>query len=119
MKPNRNVFPNKTHQIVIFFFLLSSATAFLAPVPASSRVHVQLSESSDAAAEDPFLDDSVRQTFSFWSKLMVIGDASPNICRYPSQTSILQRHDDTGGWQNLSTTRTVQPPVVELLDAPS
>jgi hypothetical protein len=58
----------------------------------------------------------VVQQFSFWAKLMVVGDASPDICRYPSQTSILTRHDHTGGWKNLSTTPTAQPPIVELMD---
>jgi hypothetical protein len=46
----------------------------------------------------------VTQVFSFWAKLMVIGDASPDTCRYPSQSSILARHNE--GWQALSTTRT-------------
>jgi hypothetical protein len=54
------------------------------------------------------------QLFSFWAKLMVIGDASPDICRYPSQSSILSYHNE--GWMNLATNRTMQPPTVELLD---
>lgn len=57
---------------------------------------------------------AVTQTFSYWSKLMVVGDASPDICRYPSQTSILSRHNE--GWQTLTTTRATLPPTVELLD---
>ncbi|CAB9523658.1 expressed unknown protein [Seminavis robusta] len=57
---------------------------------------------------------AVTQTFSYWSKLMVVGDASPDICRYPSQTSILARHNE--GWQTLTTTRATRPPIVELLD---
>lgn len=56
----------------------------------------------------------VTQVYSFWAKLMVIGDASPDICRYPSQSSILARHNE--GWQALSTTRAMRPPTVELLD---
>lgn len=56
----------------------------------------------------------VTQLFCFWAKLMMIGDASPDICRYPSQSSILARHDER--WETLSTTRTIEPPVVELLD---
>lgn len=56
----------------------------------------------------------VTQVFSFWAKLMVIGDASPDVCRYPSQTSILSRHNE--GWQSLSTHRAIRPPIVELLD---
>lgn len=34
----------------------------------------------------------ISQLFSFWAKLLVTGDASPDVCRYPSQTSILSRH---------------------------
>jgi hypothetical protein len=56
----------------------------------------------------------VTQVFAYWAKLMWIGDASPDVCRYPSQSSILQRHEE--GWQALSTTREIQPPIVELLD---
>ena len=57
----------------------------------------------------------IKQVFSFWSKLMVIGDASPDICRYPSQTSILSRNGEAA-WQSLSSTRATNPPVVELMD---
>mmetsp|Transcript_51876 Transcript_51876/g.155688 ORF Transcript_51876/g.155688 Transcript_51876/m.155688 type:complete len:471 (-) Transcript_51876:219-1631(-) len=57
----------------------------------------------------------ITQVFSFWAKLMVIGDATPDICRYPSQTSILSRNGDPA-WQSLSSTRTIAPPLVELLD---
>ena len=57
----------------------------------------------------------IKQVFSFWSKLMVIGDASPDVCRYPSQTSILLRNGVVA-WQSLSNTRTINPPVVELVD---
>jgi hypothetical protein len=60
-------------------------------------------------------DGEVTQVFAYWSKLMVIGDASPDICRYPSQTSILSRHNE--GWQSLSTTRNTRPPTIELLDS--
>jgi len=56
----------------------------------------------------------VTQLFCFWAKLMNIGDASPDICRYPSQSSILGQHND--GWQTLTTTRNIVPPRVELLD---
>lgn len=61
----------------------------------------------------------VKQVFSFWAKLMVIGDGSPDICRYPSQTSRLMRGTGDGvqgGWQCLASTRTMTPPTVELLD---
>lgn len=66
--------------------------------------------------EEEDTEGEISQRFSFWAKLMVIGDASPDVCRYPSQTSILTRHSNADGWQNLSTTRSIQPPVVELLD---
>lgn len=54
----------------------------------------------------------VREIYSFWSKLMALGAASPDICRYPSQTSILARQGDE--WQSLALTQ--RPPTVELLD---
>lgn len=58
----------------------------------------------------------VVQSFSFWAKLIATGVASPELCLYPSQTSILTFDGETEGWQSLSTTRTIQPPVVELLE---
>jgi hypothetical protein len=57
----------------------------------------------------------VKQLFSFWAKLMVIGEGTPDICRYPSQTSKLVRNGEPA-WQTLSNTRTATPPIVELLD---
>ncbi len=57
----------------------------------------------------------VSQQFDFWAKLMVTGDASPDICRYPSQTSILSRNGDPA-WQALSNNPHLHPPTVELLD---
>lgn len=58
---------------------------------------------------------TVKQMFSFWAKLMVIGEATPDICCYPSQTSILSRNGEPA-WQSLSSTRSTSPPIVELLD---
>eukprot|EP00804_Cyclotella_cryptica_P002095 CCRYP_006516-RA/>CCRYP_006516-RA protein AED:0.09 eAED:0.09 QI:225/1/1/1/0.5/0.33/3/96/542 len=55
----------------------------------------------------------ISQMFSFWAKLMVTGDASPDVCRYPSQTSILSR-DGEPAWHSL--TDHIAPPIVELLD---
>jgi hypothetical protein len=82
------------------------------------------SESSEEAVSDSVdhddSDDEVHhqvpslQLFAFWAKLMVIGDAPTDICRYPSQTSVLARTGE--GWDSLSTTDGVQPPIVELLD---
>lgn len=63
-------------------------------------------------------DESTReitQCFSFWAKLHVTGDATPDVCQYPSQTSILSRNGDPA-WQHLSNTLDVAPPTVELLD---
>ena len=57
----------------------------------------------------------ISQTFSFWAKLMVTGDASPDVCRYPSQTSVLSRNGEPA-WQSLSSTVDMAPPIVELLD---
>ena len=71
--------------------------------------------------EDNAADDSIQgepgqiaQAFYFWANLMVAGDVTPDVYRYPSQTSILQRNGD--GWQALTTTRETAPPVVELMD---
>jgi hypothetical protein len=58
---------------------------------------------------------SVKQMFSFWAKLMVIGEATPDICCYPSQTSILSRTGEHA-WQSLSNSRTTTPPIVEIMD---
>lgn len=60
-------------------------------------------------------ENSVTQAFSFWSRLMTTADAHDEICQYPSQTSRLSRRGDVG-WQNLSTTLAISPPVVELYD---
>lgn len=57
----------------------------------------------------------ITQSFSFWAKLLVTGDATPDVCQYPSPTSILSRNDHPA-WQHLSDTMDVTPPVVELLD---
>ena len=62
----------------------------------------------------PSPSGQITQVFSFWAKLMVVGDASPDICRYPSQSSILQRHGEQ--WNSLATSRDLRPPIVELLD---
>jgi len=58
---------------------------------------------------------NIQQVFSFWAKLMVIGEATADVCRYPSQTSILSRNGEPA-WQSLSSTRTITPPIVELMD---
>lgn len=63
-------------------------------------------------------DDATReitQIFSFWAKLLVTGDAAPDVCQYPSQTSILSRNGNPA-WQNLTSTVGVSAPIVELLD---
>jgi len=60
-------------------------------------------------------DGEVKQEFSFWAKLMISGQGTPDICRYPSQTSILQRDGDDA-WLPLAQNQTMQPPNVELLD---
>jgi len=59
-----------------------------------------------------------RQIFSFWAELMRSGEASSDVCRYPSQTSILSRGggEVQHGWQSLENTSDIHPPVVELLD---
>jgi hypothetical protein len=71
------------------------------------------------ATEENETDDvragHVDQLFSFWAKLMVLSDASPDTSYYPSQSSVLQLSEEEG-WQTLETTPTLEPPVVELLD---
>ena len=57
----------------------------------------------------------ITQIFLFWAKLLFTGDASPDVCQYPSQTSILSRNGDPA-WQQLTTTLDVALPIVELLD---
>ena len=57
-----------------------------------------------------------RQIFSFWAELMRSGEASSDVCRYPSQTSILVRGEVQHGWQSLENTLDIHPPIVELLD---
>ena len=57
----------------------------------------------------------VKKSFSFWAKLLVTRDASPDMCQYPLQTSILSRNGKPT-WQHLTSTVDVVPPMVELLD---
>ncbi|KAL9191009.1 hypothetical protein ACHAXT_000715 [Thalassiosira profunda] len=59
----------------------------------------------------------ITQHFAFWARLLLTGDAPPNVCQYPSQTSILARDGDPA-WQALSNQNAdeMPPPVVELLD---
>jgi hypothetical protein len=71
--------------------------------------------SSTSSSSPVIVTKEVYQTYSFWAKLADVGDASPDVCRYPSQTSILRRDDPSFGWQSLSSTRLIQPPIVELL----
>lgn len=54
----------------------------------------------------------ISQLFSYWCRLLVSGDASPDVCRYPSPTSILSR-DDELAWMSLADQAA---PTVELLD---
>ena len=57
----------------------------------------------------------VKQSFSFRAKLLVTPDASPDMCQYPSKTSILLRNGNPA-WQHLTSMLDVAPPMVELLD---
>lgn len=56
----------------------------------------------------------ITHRYSYWAKLMVSGDASPDVCRYPSQTSVLSRNGDPA-WQTLTNNELIDPPIVELL----
>ena len=56
----------------------------------------------------------ISQYFTFWAKLMHLNETtSVELCRYPSQTSILSQSGDPA-WQPL--TQLLHPPTVELLD---
>ena len=57
----------------------------------------------------------ISQNFSFWAKLLVTGDATPNVCQYPSTTGVLSRNGDPA-WQCLTNTLNTEVPIVELLD---
>ncbi len=57
--------------------------------------------------------DVIRR-YSFWSALMLMDDALPDLCQYPSLSSILAAHSQ--GWQLLATAQTIDPPTVELFD---
>ena len=58
----------------------------------------------------------IAQRYAFWARLSMLGDGSDyDLCRYPSQTSVLMRQG-VAGWQSLSNSRHVQPPTVELID---
>ncbi|KAG7362202.1 F-box domain containing protein [Nitzschia inconspicua] len=78
----------------------------------SKEVEAAPMGSEDSEEDHEIEQDGIREVFSYWSKLMVLGAASPDVCRYPSQTSILSRQGD--GWQSLAVTQ--RPPTVELLD---
>lgn len=56
---------------------------------------------------------NIREVFSFWARLMVLGTASSDVCRYPSQSSVLTSQGGQG-WQSLSSAN--QAPTVELMD---
>jgi len=75
---------------------------------------VEAQEGGDGEEGQPIQVGEVIQNFAFWSKLMTIGDASPEICQYPSQSSVLARHEE--GWASLDVVADLQPPTVELLD---
>eukprot|EP00977_Amphora_coffeiformis_P018573 scaffold6594_cov162-Amphora_coffeaeformis.AAC.2 len=58
----------------------------------------------------------IAQRYAFWTRLSMLGDASDyDLFRYPSPTSILLRQGGVG-WQSLSNSRHIQPPIVELID---
>merc|ERR1711862_571182 len=61
------------------------------------------------------LNREKEQIFSFWANLMPNGSANSDVCRYPSQSSILNMNGDPA-WQPLEHTANLHPPVVELLD---
>lgn len=84
-----------------------------------------MSKEIHADEADDFDDDhhhvdhtagTVSFVYSFWAKLMIISEGvSEDICRYPSQTSVLERLNENG-WRALANTQTLHPPIVELFD---
>ena len=60
-------------------------------------------------------EPTVTLVFSYWAKLMVVGEAPSEICCGPSITSVLRRSGDPA-WQPLSSTRLTHPPTVEVLE---
>mmetsp|Transcript_5545 Transcript_5545/g.10554 ORF Transcript_5545/g.10554 Transcript_5545/m.10554 type:complete len:326 (-) Transcript_5545:1112-2089(-) len=60
-------------------------------------------------------DGQIKQEFFFWARLMMNGQGTPEMCRYPSQTSILQK-DGNGAWFPLADNRSMRAPTVELFD---
>lgn len=79
------------------------------------------SASSSSSTEDataPMTADTVMisQRYAFWARLSMLGDASDyDLCRYPSQSSVL-RIQGAVGWQALSNSHHIHPPTVELID---
>lgn len=59
----------------------------------------------------------ITQRYAFWARLSQLGDTTPDLCSYPSQTSVLTRNNvgGDGGWQTLTPTQHLTPPTVELL----
>ena len=81
---------------------------------------VDRNEGNNTAVEEPVnLDGSthvIAQRYAFWARLAMLGDAADfDLCRYPSQTSVLIRQG-VAGWQSLSNPRQIHPPTVELID---
>ena len=65
--------------------------------------------------EQDMVTHEISHSYYYWAKLMVSGEASPDVCRYPSQTSVLSRNGDPA-WQALSNNEPEEsPPIVELL----
>ncbi|KAL3922912.1 MAG: hypothetical protein SGILL_001952 [Bacillariaceae sp.] len=73
----------------------------------SKEVENDMDEDEDTSGSN------VREEFSFWGRLMVLGTASSDACRYPSQTSVLTSQGGEG-WRSLSVAN--QAPTVELMD---
>jgi len=55
-----------------------------------------------------------KSTYSFYAPLMLAGNAPPEFCTYPSQTSALRHQNQE--WGNLIGTLGRQPPTVEIID---
>jgi hypothetical protein len=66
--------------------------------------------------EEDEVTHEVTQSFIFWARLQQqSSDITPEICQYPTQTSLLSRNGNPA-WQPLPAMLGVAPPTVELLD---
>ena len=73
-------------------------------------------EVSEIDSTNDTLPVTIVQRYAFWARISMLGEGSDyDLCRYPSQTSVLRRQG-LPGWQSLANPDHLHPPTVELLD---